>query len=155
MAFLDDPVRYHLSGIQAWAEWSSIRPAGMGYVYLGQSYFSFGVSMWHQLHCLDHLRTVIVLGDDGSGHTEHCFHYLRQGILCAADTTLEPGGPTMLLANGDQIATGENVTHTCRDWRQVYDWMEENHSTWTPEMQERMKEPSDGHGGRVGHGLKK
>ena len=154
MVFHDDPVRYRMSGLQAWAEWASLRPPGAGYVYLGQSYFSFGVSMWHQLHCLDHLRTVLVLGDDGSDHTEHCFHYLRQGILCAADTTLEPGGPSMRVPGGGlgQIATGVNVTHTCRDWRQVYDWMAEQHATWTPEMQQRLNEPSDGHGGRIGKG---
>jgi hypothetical protein len=149
MNFHDDPVHYRMTGAQAWAEWDELRPAGRGYVYLGESYFSFGVSMWHQLHCLNHLRKVLTRGDDGSDHTEHCFHYLRQGILCAADTTLEPGGPAMLLADGQLVATGGNVTHTCRDWKLVYEWMEDNHATWTPEMVQRMKEPSDGHGGRV------
>jgi hypothetical protein len=125
-----------MEGFKATAEWNSIRPPGMGFVFLGEEYFAFGVSMWHQLHCLSHIRAVLINGDDESDHTEHCFHYLRQGILCASDTTLEHG-TSMKLANGDKVATGYGTVHTCRDWRQVYDWMENNYMEWTPEMYER------------------
>ena len=110
--------------------------------------------MWHQMHCLNHIRAALINGDDGSDHTEHCFHYLRQGILCAADTTLEAGGVAMRLANGDVGATGEGTVHTCRDWRQVHDWMEERHEGWTAEMHERYHEISGGEGmgnGTMGH----
>ena len=96
--------------------------------------------MWHQIHCLNHIRAMLVNGDDGSDHTAHCFHYLRQGILCAADTTLESGGDGMRLANGDVVANGDRTVHTCRDWRQVHDWMESRHEEWTWEMQERIHE---------------
>lgn len=138
-AFHDDPLHYKLQGFVANAEWNAIRPPGKGFVFLGQEHFAFGVSMWHQLHCLSHIRAVLVNGDDGSDHTEHCFHYLRQGILCAADTTLEHG-TSMKLANGDKVATGYGTVHTCRDWQQVYDWMESKHSEWTPEMYARYNE---------------
>ena len=131
-----------MEGIPAWAEWNAIRPPGKGFLYLGQEYFVFGVSMWHQMHCLNHIRTSLVNGDDGSDHTAHCFHYLRQGILCAADTTLEPGGVGMRSANGDVVATGDRTVHTCRDWRQVHDWMASRHEDWTPEMEERLHEIS-------------
>ncbi|PPQ91129.1 hypothetical protein CVT25_013268 [Psilocybe cyanescens] len=144
MAFHDDPEHYAMSGTRAWAEWNEIRPPGKGYIFLGDAYYPFGVSMWHQIHCLNHIRTMFVNGDDGSDHTEHCFHYLRQALLCAADTTLEYGGPSMRSPNGDVIATGVNVTHTCRDWKQVHDYMEEEHGKWTPEMVARMKDVSDG-----------
>ncbi|KAJ5488137.1 hypothetical protein N7453_011591 [Penicillium expansum] len=141
-AFHDDPSHYGMEGIVATAEWNAIRPPGKGYVSPGEEHFAFGVSMWHQMHCLNHIRAVLVNGDDGSDHTAHCFHYLRQGILCAADTTLESGGTSMKLANGDQVATGGGTVHTCRDWRQVHDWMESQHDEWTADMYERFQEAS-------------
>ncbi|ATY66303.1 hypothetical protein A9K55_001989 [Cordyceps militaris] len=141
-AFHDDPSHYGMEGIKATAEWNALRPPGKGFVFLGEERLAFDVSMWHQMHCLNHIRAVLVNGDDGSDHTEHCFHYLRQGILCAADTTLESGGTSMKLANGEEVATGVGTVHTCRDWRQIYDWMESQHKEWTPDMYERFKESS-------------
>ncbi|KAJ5790234.1 uncharacterized protein N7518_007245 [Penicillium psychrosexuale] len=141
-AFHDDPSHYGMEGITATAEWNAIRPPGKGFVFLGEEHFAFDVSMWHQMHCLNHIRAVLVNGDDGSDHTAHCFHYLRQGILCAADTTLESGGTNMKLANGDKVATGGGTVHTCRDWRQVHDWMENQHKEWTPDMYTRFQESS-------------
>ncbi|KAI3552001.1 hypothetical protein CSPX01_00677 [Colletotrichum filicis] len=140
--FVDDPEHYGMEGFASTVEWNAIRPPGKGFVFLGQEHFAFGVSMWHQMHCLSHIRAVLVNGDDGSDHTEHCFHYLRQGILCAADTTIEPGGTNKKLPNGDKVAAGDGAKHTCRDWRQVHDWMAEQHSKWTPEMFERINESS-------------
>jgi hypothetical protein len=131
-----------MEGIAATAEWNEIPPPGKGYVFLGEEHLAFGVSMWHQIHCLNHIRAVLVHGDDGSNHTEHCFHYLRQSIFCAADTTLEAGGTSKKLANGDKVAPGDGTVHTCRDWRQVYDWLESQHKEWTPDMYERIKESS-------------
>jgi hypothetical protein len=142
VTFQDDPIYYGLEGFNATAEWNAIRPPGKGFVFLGEEHFAFGVSMWHQMHCLNHIRATLVNGDDGSDHTEHCFHYLRQSILCAADTTLEPGGTHMKLANGDTVAAGVETVHTCRDWRQVHDWLERQHENWTPEMQQRFQEAS-------------
>ncbi|OJJ45972.1 hypothetical protein ASPZODRAFT_97397 [Penicilliopsis zonata CBS 506.65] len=140
--FHDDPSHYGMEGVTATAEWNAIRPPGKGFVFLGEEHFAFDVSMWHQMHCLNHIRAVLVNGDDGSDHTAHCFHYLRQGILCAADTTLEPGGTSMELANGDKVAAGGGTVHTCRDWTQVYEWLESQHKEWTPDMYERIKEAS-------------
>jgi hypothetical protein len=141
-AFHDDPDHYGMEGFAATAEWNAIRPPGAGFVFLGEEHYAFGVSMWHQMHCLNHIRAALVNGDDGSDHTKHCFHYLRQGILCAADTTLEPGGTSRMLKNGDKVATGVGTQHTCRDWRQVHDWLETQHESWTPEMYERYRESS-------------
>jgi hypothetical protein len=100
-------------------EWNSLYPPGKGMVLLGKENIAFGVTMWNQLQCLNHIRTALVNGDDGSNHTAHCFHYLRQGILCAADTTLESSS-----TDPDKVTAGVGTVHTCRDWRQVYDWME-------------------------------
>lgn len=83
--------------------------------------------MFHQFHCLDALRhAVLALHDPDAVHTEgahagkhaqHCLNYLRQTILCAADTTLEP------FVNP---GIGIGVVHQCRDWTQVYEWAEAN-----------------------------
>jgi hypothetical protein len=94
------------------------------------------------MHCLNHIRGVLVNGGDGSDHTEHYFHYLRQAILYAADITLEAGGTSMERANSDRGAAAEGTIHTCRDWRQVYDWMESRHKEWTPDMYTRFQESS-------------
>jgi Mycotoxin biosynthesis protein UstYa len=144
-----------MEGMEAFAEWNAIRPPGKGFVFLGEEHFAFGVSMWHQMHCLSHIRAMLINGDDGSDHTGHCFHYLRQGILCAADTTLESGGVGMKLANGGSVATGDSTVHTCRNWKQVYDWMGSQTEQWTEEMHERLHELSEmgemGKMGEMGH----
>jgi hypothetical protein len=79
------------------------------------------ISAHHQLHCLkklhiamtllahppDNSTTEELLG--GVKHAEHCFNYLRQGILCAADSALE--GPTP-----ENDLLGYDVQHQCRKW---------------------------------------
>lgn len=73
------------------ADWKSIYPQPrMGFTSLGQSNRTFMVSMYHQLHCLDVIRVgFVVNGSDAYHHIEHCLRYLRQILLCKADTTLE------------------------------------------------------------------
>ncbi len=63
-----------------------------------------------------------------SHHWAHCFDYLRQSLMCAADGTLETvhtngnsKGETMLAG-----VEGWGMTHTCRDYKQVFDWAEEH-----------------------------
>ncbi|TFK69892.1 hypothetical protein BDN72DRAFT_839799 [Pluteus cervinus] len=146
----DDPDHF---GMEDTAEWNAIRPKQGGYLFLGDAYYAYGVSMWHQMHCLNHIRHVLVSGDDGSDHIAHCFQYLRQGILCAADTTLEWGGPGRELSSGEIVATGDNIVHKCRDWKQVYDYMENNVDHWTKDNFDREEQPSHGSNNRsVEHG---
>jgi hypothetical protein len=90
-----------------------------------------GVSMFHQLHCLqiirEGLRASIVgqselvahTGAHG-GHTAdarhipHCLDYLMQAITCNADATLESAN-----ANGD--INGFEVAHQCGDASRLWD----------------------------------
>jgi hypothetical protein len=67
-------------------------------------------------------------------HITHCLSYLRQMVLCNADTTLEPGA-RVLLSDGRQTVRSwaHGVQHECRDWTEVMDWMAENFKTWTEE----------------------
>ena len=64
-----------------------------------------------------------------SRHWEHCFDYLRQVLMCTADTTLEnleqraDGGG--LLASVD----GWGTTHMCRDYESLVQWAEVHRAT--------------------------
>ena len=60
-------------------------------------------------------------------HVRHCFDYLRQAFVCAADTNLEPvnfelGG-----------ATGWGYQRTCRNFDAVKEWSEKWRS-WDPSI---------------------
>jgi hypothetical protein len=75
--------------------------------------------MFHQMHCLQMIRSAIVQGDPGH-HTRHCLNLLRQAILCASDITLDP------INLGTDGTDGIGVVHVCRDWEKVYDFVEQN-----------------------------
>ncbi|PQE14126.1 2OG-Fe(II) oxygenase protein [Rutstroemia sp. NJR-2017a BVV2] len=113
----------------------------------------YAVSAFHQLHCLqvllEHVLTLIrnawfaVIENgpqilDGpvhlpghpaykslAGHTTHCFDYIRQSLMCAADSTLE----AFLEADGvtprPQGSTGWGVVHKCKNFDELKDWTEE------------------------------
>ncbi|KAG1847634.1 hypothetical protein DFJ58DRAFT_891355 [Suillus subalutaceus] len=120
---------YGIVGERAWSEWKSLDhfPHGHGFVRLGPDGRLFGISMFHQIHCLQMVRLALIFGPNG--HSGHCMNILRQGILCYADITLDP-----------LVMTGtEDVTHVCRDWSQVYDYIIENQNgpLWWEEQQEQ------------------
>ncbi|KAJ7851630.1 hypothetical protein B0H14DRAFT_3866257 [Mycena olivaceomarginata] len=117
---IEDSDRYGLSDFNAYADWrtTDLFPTSNGFVKLGPEGRSFGIAMYHQMHCLQRIRNAIVQGDP-SHHTRHCLNLLRQTVLCASDTTLDP----MNFAKGTD---GLGVVHVCRDWQKVYDFVEQN-----------------------------
>ncbi|PYH68011.1 uncharacterized protein BO88DRAFT_464914 [Aspergillus vadensis CBS 113365] len=103
----------------------------------------YGISMFHQLHCLTVLRGLIFpetsqhhgvstspshSGDEHEDavHWAHCFDYIAQSIICAADGTIEPPHPA-INKDGDRILVIDGIghAHQCRDpeplWRAVRD----------------------------------
>ncbi|KAH7906880.1 hypothetical protein BJ138DRAFT_1117176 [Hygrophoropsis aurantiaca] len=121
-------------GLNADQDWISLTPPGHGFFVKDQQYF--GVSMYHQIHCLNALRRIIVADHQNqstkyNAHAHHCLAYLREMILCNADTTLEPS-KAVLLSDGrtSRPVTGWRVTHECRDWVQVRDFVQENYLEW-------------------------
>ena len=50
-------------------------------------------------------------------HVLHCFDYLRQGIMCAADSTLE--WPRQEVDGRRFAVDGWGVEHQCADWVSV------------------------------------
>jgi hypothetical protein len=53
------------------------------------------------------------LSEKVAHHSAHCFNYLRQGIMCSADTTLE--GKT-------GAGPGEGSEHECTDYDALLEW---------------------------------
>ncbi|KAG1735310.1 uncharacterized protein EDB91DRAFT_1056395, partial [Suillus paluster] len=120
----NDTEHYSISGFMAWLEWDSLDrfPRGHGFVRLGPNGRVFGVTMFHQLHCLQIIREALINGPDD--HSGHCLNFLRQAILCNSDITLDP---LNIDSDGTLVGTdGLGVTHVCQDWTQVYAYVMEN-----------------------------
>ncbi|KAL2870032.1 uncharacterized protein BJX67DRAFT_378582 [Aspergillus lucknowensis] len=98
-----------------------------------------GIAMMHQLHCLIVLRGLIfkensvdavnstsdphMLGDKAKDedHWSHCFDYIAQALLCAADDTLEK--PKKVVQDGDAWwhVDGVGAVHQCKDPRPLWE----------------------------------
>lgn len=94
----------------------------------------YDVSLFHQIHCLTHVRTYLytmqaslnqtnphstyeILLKPQEDHVEHCFDYLRQALMCAGDVTLEWPREE---ADGRRFAVdGWGVEHQCKSWVSV------------------------------------
>ncbi|KAF8960223.1 hypothetical protein BDZ97DRAFT_1734973 [Flammula alnicola] len=124
-------------------DWASAFPLGHGFVKIGADDDSFyAISMYHQLHCLNSFRKMFNGHRNASRaahdemHILHCLTYLRQTMLCGADTTLEPA---FFAQNTDgrktEAAYGVGVTHECRDWVQIREFAEDNYATWKEEAE--------------------
>ncbi|KAI1324528.1 hypothetical protein F5Y16DRAFT_402383 [Xylariaceae sp. FL0255] len=127
--------------ISSEAAWNSIVPIGRGFVHhIELAPFISNIAVFHQLHCLHAIIVAyynalespsIINSDDvpeldnststqiAPFHVRHCFDYLRQALMCAADTNLENVDPKTHLTNGwDQVKQ-------CRDYDQVVAWAEQ------------------------------
>jgi hypothetical protein len=58
-------------------------------------------------------------------HIPHCFDYIRQGLMCSADTTLEFA---KMDEHGQRIRNvdGWGAEHQCRDWDAILKWSEDH-----------------------------
>ena len=85
------------------------------------------ISVFHQLHHLYTIRPAFYaeqadqsedldLGHSRKRHAGHCFEYLRQSILCAADSSIEPAAAKQ---RDDHEFLGWNVARQCRDYEQL------------------------------------
>ena len=66
-----------------------------------------------------------------TAHMDHCFDYLRHGIMCAGDMTLENPDPVGegLQSREDQRQTlswsgssWAGTKHVCNDWGEITTW---------------------------------
>ncbi|PSS34214.1 hypothetical protein PHLCEN_2v1724 [Hermanssonia centrifuga] len=139
---IENSRHYQVDGPDVQLEWDSIYPGGdLGFIRLGPRKRFFGLSLYHQIHCLESLREAILgqghgEGHSGVDHSSHCLNYLRQTVLCAADLTLEPE-----ITEGTQdVGEGIAVTHVCRDWGEVHAFVQRNWEQW-----EALKESNGTH----------
>ncbi|KAF8900264.1 hypothetical protein CPB84DRAFT_1962444 [Gymnopilus junonius] len=119
-------------GMQADEEWESLFGDNSGFIRLDAVSNPFELSLYHQLHCLNGLRKLLIHpgweGDEEKEwHFRHCLNFLRQAILCNGDTTLEPSFQYEL-ENGTSVPAshGTNVAQECRDWTAVRSFVENN-----------------------------
>lgn len=70
------------------------------------------------------MRAAVLDNSKADSHTRHCFNLMRQAVLCASDTTLDP----LDTVDGGQLvgADGVGVVHECRDWEKVYEFVISN-----------------------------
>jgi hypothetical protein len=91
----------------------------------------YDISVFHQLHCLNHIRTFLFTLKAGidyntatetyenllkaqEDHVYHCFDYVRQALMCQADLTVEWPRTE---ADGTRVAVdGWGVAHQCKNW---------------------------------------
>lgn len=118
-------VHYVLSA-ETDAIWASTAGAGYGYSRHGADHRLFMVTISHELHCL-RMFNLALAGKLDFHHVKHCLDYLRHGVLCSADLTLEPGD--FADRNFTRVRVGE--THMCLDWSMVYDVLQTNWENWS------------------------
>ncbi|KAF5866548.1 hypothetical protein ETB97_011433 [Aspergillus alliaceus] len=125
-------------------KWMQLFPRGMGYIQIDKvkelgivpdfirnvnsdGSGRFCVAAFHQLHCLYLIFEEFSQALHGqikhpSGHTIHCYDYLRQSIMCAADSNLEPFRSRFEgMKPGDGV-DGIGSIHQCRNFEELYAW---------------------------------
>ncbi|KAE9375971.1 hypothetical protein N431DRAFT_404069 [Stipitochalara longipes BDJ] len=141
------------------ASWAGMLPVGTGYIVVNEpekyglaglglantkEKNHFGVSVFHQLHCLGLIRQAYFdaltnntrTGDrdpfqhyrhkidlNFEEHVGHCLDYLRQAVMCAADMTIEVASEEI-----DMLGiSGWSIEHRhCKDWNMVWDLVMSN-----------------------------
>ncbi|KAF8552264.1 hypothetical protein OG21DRAFT_1416451, partial [Imleria badia] len=137
----EETMHYPINGTLADLEWASLVPEGNhGLVLLGpdSDVRPYAVTMFRTLHCLDRIRRAIASTSPSSSgeneartvqaryHVHHCFNYLRQMVLCAANTRLNP--TNHMHPSGRLASDGIGLMYQCRDWEAVYEAFEANYA---------------------------
>ncbi|KAK6437235.1 hypothetical protein LTR95_006565 [Oleoguttula sp. CCFEE 5521] len=145
--------------------WGSLSPPGDGFVIVpdaraydlppgkpsnaGEVY---DISVFHQLHCLNHLRTFLFTLKAGmdlnntrevydrllvkqEDHVYHCFDLIRQALMCHPDLTVE--WPRTEVDGRRFAFDGWGIQHQCVDWNSVLGFMGK-HTVANTEFQRRL-----------------
>ncbi|OCT45940.1 hypothetical protein CLCR_00494 [Cladophialophora carrionii] len=149
-AVFADQHAFQMPGAKGDRAWLNMFPKGDGRVKLRDAEMKtqiYDVAVVKQLECLAFLRHILIdysheqhpLPREKS-RAYHCLDHVRQAVLCAADTTLEPTTLQDGMAPhddqaqryGHEATSGANVNlgaaplHTCKNWTAVKRWIEEN-----------------------------
>ncbi|KAI0787537.1 hypothetical protein C8Q74DRAFT_1366397 [Fomes fomentarius] len=124
---IEESVHYPAVGAPSNQEWLSIASPSIGYIRLGPEDRTFVISMFHELHCLRMINGAFSkMKGANVGHIKHCLNYVRQGVLCNPDLTLEPGN----FEERDFEVERLGGTHLCKNWNPIYEWVDNNFETW-------------------------
>jgi len=108
-------------------DWAHLLPLGEHLVYLkpdkltpNSSKYPYTVTLFHELKCLELFRKAYQAVSASSSHQQdpgplihHCLNYLRQQVLCHANTKLES-------VKNFQAQSARQYITVCRDWTAVY-----------------------------------
>ncbi|KAK5950144.1 hypothetical protein OHC33_008859 [Knufia fluminis] len=91
-------------------------------------YHSYGLEVFHQLHCLDRIRKTFhaehYFPNDTEAeliwHREHCIDHLRQGIMCSGDIAMDRWQYDI---ETDQNWLKTDVPHVCRNFESLSNWV--------------------------------
>jgi len=120
--WIDNTIRYQLNDPSSSSEFTKLVPSSGPTINLPPSSPSstrgnldtHTISLFHQLSCLGIIRSDYA-SNRSTSLSQHCLNYLRQSILCLADTRLEPvrraKPPNVVILAGD---------YACKDWTAVY-----------------------------------
>lgn len=130
------------------ADWESLLPKGTGFTHAidqqREDKIIFSVAMYHQLHCLGMLRRAHAyfrqggLASEfiGETHVSHCFTYLRQSSLCAADMTLESASYELDSSGNWTLGVdGMGIKHKCRNPDLLRRYLEMNYEVYSKTKQ--------------------
>lgn len=131
---IQDTVHYQINSTDSDDDFSFLLPPSGHFVFGKEDPIQHHtVALFHQLRCLDTIRRDYGAGQGATAAGKHCMNYLRQSILCLADTKLEPVrnpyGPQYVFlshvyGNRAQFCDSTVVflsDYTCHDWNTVYD----------------------------------
>ena len=89
------------------------------------------ITVFHQLHCLYTVRRAYFavndeledfdFGHERTEHVKHCFEYLRQTLLCTADSTVEPASSMV----DNHLSEGRDAPRQCKDFAELRHWTED------------------------------
>ncbi|KAG9239962.1 hypothetical protein BJ878DRAFT_333968 [Calycina marina] len=114
------------------AKWNTIMPVGAGWGQPNQFPF-FTTTMTHQLHCLWMMGQMFSKMETGStkdlpadyqSHYLHCIDYIRQGVMCLGDMSLEAHAETDADDNGPGDGSWSGH-HVCKDYSKITSYLEE------------------------------
>ncbi|THH32298.1 hypothetical protein EUX98_g1891 [Antrodiella citrinella] len=118
--------RYQMDTADGAAEWASLTP-GNGTVFLGEERRPYTISMMHQLRCMNIIRESILEDrsvpetSQPSDLARHCLNYLKQMMLCRADTYME----SFWYDNSDGPIDLWSM-YECKDWGAVHEAVKKN-----------------------------
>ncbi len=116
-------------------EWDRLLPPGGGMVHLGPNQRPFSISMFHQLRCLNIIRSGLLDSQKvaDAQTLQHCMNYPRQMVLCRANGQLQS-----VRRSSGGVVTAWSQPRVCRNWGTVYDAAEANFRDYKQDIGDRV-----------------